>query len=385
VTGRVSCGSVALPSRWLSVGVLALTAALAVAGCTSGPAPASPASPASSGAAGDVSGAPPALTTAQASQAFARYVTTMATADRTDDGTLALSVITGAQRSLVAAEMKQAGYAHRPAAFDPYSYGTPTFYLPEAGGYPRFFVASAARHYPGTDSSPASAGVGVQMTWAGSAEVPLNGTALLLFEQSSAGSPWQLASTSTLEPGVSMPRLASNADGAVPTVPLDASTLLAQPDVTGPLQAGVVDDGPASAASKAVAAGRLTTGMYQAATDHVQGLATPPGDVYQWDLEGSDYTAFTFRTADGAALVFYSMYLETVTATPGYIDKASPIEPGPRIVYPDALAPWIGTGPHRDSVQLQDLLTFAAVDPPVGHGKIQVIAVGGGVNYAAAS
>jgi hypothetical protein len=372
---------VALPSRWLSVGVLALTAALAVAGCTSGQAPASPAS--SKAAGGASSSTPPALTTAQASQAFDRYVTTVATADRTDDGTLALSVVTGAQRSLVAAEMKQAGYAHRPVAFDPYSYGTPTFYLPEAGGYPRFFVASAARHYPGSDSSPASAGV--EMTWAGSAEVPLNGTALLLFEQSSAGSSWQLASTSVLEPGASTPQLASDADGAVPTVPLDATTLLAQPDITGPLQAGVVDDGPASAASKAVAAGRLTTGMYQAAADHVQGLTPPAGDVYQWDLEGSDYTAFTFRTADGAALVFYSMYLETVTATPGFIDKASPVEPGPRIGYPDALAAWIGTGPHRDSVQVQDLLSFAAVDPPAGHGKIQVIAVGGGVNYATAS
>jgi len=371
---------VALPFRWLSVGALALTAALAVAGCTSGPAPASPAG---SSAAGTVSSAPPALTTAQARAAFDRYVTTIATADRTDDGTLALSVVTGAQRSLFAAQMKQAGYARRPAAFDPYSYGTPTFYLPEAGGYPRFFVASAPRHYPGTDSSPASAGV--QMTWVGSAEVPLNGTALLLFEQSAAGSRWQLASTSTLEPGASTPRLASNADGAVPTVPLDTSTLLAQPDVTGPLQAGVVDDGPASAASKAVAAGRLTTGMYQAASDHVEGLTPPAGDIYQWDLEGSSYTAFSFRTADGAALVFYSMYLETVTATPGYIDKASPIEPGPRIAYPDALAPWIGTGPHRISVQLQDLLSFAAIDPPAGEGKIQVIAVGGGVNYATAS
>ena len=47
-------------------------------------------------------------------------------------------------------------------------------------------------------------------------------------------------------------------------MPLTSTDLLAQPYATGPLQAAVVDDGPASAAAKAVAAGPLTTGLYQA-------------------------------------------------------------------------------------------------------------------------
>jgi len=370
---------VALPIRLphlLPAAALALTAALAVAGCTTAQAPVSPAG---TGGSTSADGGPPALTTAQAAAAFGRYVTTTATAEKTNDRTLALSVVTGPQRSVVSSAITEAGYAHRTVSLDPYTYGTPTFYLPQAGGYPRFFVASAPRDYPGTDPSDTYA------TWVGSAEAPLNGTALLLFEQSSSGSPWQLASTSVLAFGASMPRLAADADGAIPTVSLSATTLLARPDVTGPLQAAVVDDGPSSAASAAVAAGPLTTGMHQGASDHVLGLTAPAGDLYQWSLEGSGYASFTFKTADGAALVFYSMYLDTVVATPSYIDKGSPIEPGARIAYPEELDPWIGTRPYRHSVQRQDLLTFAAVDPPASGGKIQVIAVGGGLNYAAAS
>jgi len=370
---------VALPvrlPRLLPAAALALTAVLAVGGCTSGNAPSSPA--VASGSTG-ANGGPAALTTAAAAAAFHRYVTTTAMAVRDNDGPLALSVVTGPQGSVVAAAIKAAGYAHRALALDPYTYGTPTFYLPQADGYPRFFVASVRRHYPGTDTSAPYA------IWVGSAEAPLNGTALLLFEQSSSGSPWQLDSTSVLAFGASMPRLVADGDGAIPTVPLSATAQLAEPDITGPLQAAVVDDGPSSAASAAVAAGTLTTGMHAGASEHLQGLRPPAGDVYQWSLEGSGYAAFTLRTADGAALVFYSMDLDTLVATPSYIDKGSPIEPGPRIDYPADLDPWIGARPYRHSVQLQDLLTFAAIDPPAGGGKIQVIAVGGGLNYAAAS
>jgi hypothetical protein len=389
---------VVLPARLprlLPAAALALIAALAVAGCTSSPAPAT-ASPAASGATGATSAAP-ALTTAQARQAFDSYVATTARASQTGNGSLALSVVTGPERSTLTATLKTDSYdrghgysvtgepgyettPHLPPAVPlPYTYGTPTFYLPEAAGYPRFFVASAPRDYPGTDPGDPYA------TWVGSAEVPLNGTALLLFEQSAAGARWQLASASVLAPGTSVPRLAGDADGAVPTVPLTSGTFLAEPDIAGSLQAAVVDDGPSSAASKVVAAGPLTTGMHQGASDHVQGLGVPAGDVYQWELQGADYPAFTFRTASGAALVFYSMYLESYVATPGYINKANPLVPGPPISYTAALAPWIGTGPHRIYVQQQDLLTFAAVDPPAGGGKISVIAVGGGLNYAAAS
>ena len=107
-----------------------------------------------------------------------------------------------------------------------------------------------------------------------------------------------------------MPRLSTDKNGYIPQVPLTSTDLLAQPYATGALQAAVVDDGPASAAAKAVAAtGPLTTGLYQAARDRYQeaadrvltGLQVPAGDVYQWSMEGTPYPAFALRTADGGA------------------------------------------------------------------------------------
>ena len=41
-----------------------------------------------------------------------------------------------------------------------YAYGSPTFYLPEAAGYPRFFVTSVERTLRGTDSTTAGPAAG---------------------------------------------------------------------------------------------------------------------------------------------------------------------------------------------------------------------------------
>ena len=165
--------------------------------------------------------------------------------------------------------------------------------------------------------------------------MPVDGPALMLFEQSTAAGPWQLASVSQFPAGMTLPRLATDKNGYIPQVPLTSTGLLAQPYATGPLQAAVVDDGPASAAAKAVAAGSLTTAMYQAARDRSgTGLQVPRGDVYQWDMEGAAYPAFALRTADGGALVLYAMYLNSTVAVPSYINKADPIDPGPPIEVP---------------------------------------------------
>jgi len=171
-------------------------------------------------------------------------------------------------------------------------------------------------------------------------------------------------------------------------VPLTSTDLLAQPDATGPLQAAVVDDGPASAAAKAVAAGPLTTGLYLAARDRADiGLEVPAGDVYQWSMEGTPYPAFALRTADGGALVLYAMYLNSTVAVPGYINDANPIQPGAAIKVPQDLLPLLPSGQPSPRVRLaaQTLFSFAAIDPPATSSKITVLAIGGGLNYATAS
>lgn len=354
-------------TRWtrpLAGAALTLTAALAAAGCSS--------TPAASTAAGAAGTGAPAVTTAQARQVFGSYVASAGQAAVSGDTSLALSSVTDVQKQTVDAELKAA--KDGVGGLTRYRFGTPTFYLTQPDGYPRWFVASVRRTLIGQPGIPGGT--------AGAA-LPATGQVLMLFEQNSSASPWLLASSSQLAPGETVPPLAVSSAGYVATVPLSSGAQLARPDLTGPLQAAVVDDGPASAAAKVVAAGNLTTGIYDAARSPATGLTAPPGDIYQWELEGSGYAQWALRTADGGALVFYPMYLNSTVEVPALLNKGV-VSPGPVITVPsdvDFLLSPTGSAP-RERLITQQVLSFAAVDPPAGGGKIQVIAVGGGLDYA---
>ena len=367
----------------------ALAATLAVAGCTSAPA----------GTAGSSVPGRPAITLAQARQVWDRYVAVSGAQTRTTgDLALALPLETGPQHACAAAAASAALDALKQEAKAPHlsgsgsrellplpappAYAAPAFYLPEQSGYPRFFVVAVTQKLTSDDSSGAGAPAPVD-----GAETRPFGPELMLFEQASAGAPWLLAGTSSLAVGAALPKLARDSAGYIPAVTPSAATLLARPDDIGALQAAVVDDGPASAATRAVADGQLTTGLYQGARGHAQGLTAPRGDVYQWDLEGTSYPEFALRTAAGGALIFYAMALDTTVAVPGYIDKADPILSGPPIQVPVDVQRLLPSGQPAPLIELQSeqLLTFAAVDPPSTGGKIQVIAIGGGLTSATAS
>jgi hypothetical protein len=387
---------VASPLRWRrrrTGPALALAAALAVAGC------ASTAAGTAVTSANARAMSAPSITAAQAGQVFDHYVAATTEAFKTDDSPLALSVTTGAAQANLSAELKaDRALTARDASGTPggasayrgsltitpavYTYGTPTFYRPEPSGYPRFFVAAVARAVKGVNPA---AGI---VTVVGGARVPVDGRVLMVFQQAAADGPWQLASTVQFPAGVTLPPLATDANGDVPQVPLTAANLLAQPFAVGPLQAAVVDDGPASAAAKSVAAGPLTTGLYQAARDRSDtGLQVPAGDIYQWAMEGTAYPAFALRTADGGALVLYSMYLNSTVAVPSYINKAEPQVPGPAIEIPLPLSLLLRPNQPAPHVELeeQDLFSFAAIDPPAPTAKLQVLATGGALNYASAT
>jgi hypothetical protein len=358
----------------LSGVALAVTAGLFAAGCSAGV-------PATNAGATSRAGTAVALTAGQARQIFDSYVTTSDEAARTGDRALALSDVTGVQWASVSAAFKGDRYFHVPTPYNRYTYGTPVFYLPERSGYPRAFVVAVPRALAGSPPSDdmATSVAGVQM--------PVDGTVLLVFQQAAATAPWQLASTSQLASGMSLPRLATDSGGRVQALAMSQAALLSSPEVVGPLQAAIVDDGPASPAAQVVASGLLTTGLYTASRAAELGLTAPPGDVRQWQLEGSNYTKFALRTADGGALVFYAMYLNTTVAVPSALDQSDQVNPGPPITVPLYVLPLLPRGTKAPRVQLetQELLSFAAVDPPAGDAKIQVIAVGGGLSYAAAS
>jgi hypothetical protein len=370
----------------------ALAAVLPTAACTSAPASSGTSATAGAGGTAARGTASPAITASQARRVFGRYVATAAKAVSPASASPVLSLVTGveqadltatlARHSIVVNGTSSNGAYGSSLTVKPdlavYTYGAPTFYLPEAAGYPRFFVTSVTRTLRGANSAT---------TGAGGAQVPPDGPALMLFEQAGAGAPWLLASISQLSSRVTPPKLATDSAGYVPTVPLSDASLGAQPDDTGPLQAGVVDDGPASAATRAVADGPLTTGIYQGAVDHAGGLTAPHGDVYQWELDGSSLPQFALRTAAGGALVFYAMTLTTTVAVPDVINKADPVRSGPPIQVPLAVRMLLPPGRPAPLVQLSSdqTLSFAAIDPAPGNAKIQVIAMGGGLTGASAS
>ena len=391
--------------RLISGAVIGLAAALAAAlaaGCASAPAQTA----GKPGQAADISasGRPvsPAITAVQAREVFERYVAAAASASSARAASPLLSLVTGVERAVLAATLvshsvTSSGAASTGGAYssslsvtptvDVYAYGPPTFYVPEAAGYPRFFVTSVTRTLPSMKPADAPRTPSGAATGAGGSAAPLDGSVLMLFSQASARAPWLLASSSRLAAGVTLPRLATDSAGYIPTVPISDAALLAQPDDVGPLQAAVVDDGPASAATKAVATGPLTTGLYSAARNHDDGMTAPQGDVYQWELDGSSLPEFALRTAAGGALVFYAMTLTTTVAVPDVINKANPIHPGPPIQIPLILQMLLPQDHPKPLVQLssEQTLSFAAIDPAPGNAKIQVVAIGGGLTSASAS
>lgn len=363
--------------RWTRLlgGACLAGAALAAVGCT-------PGSPANS-AGGTAPAA--AVTTAEATSAYQRVVATVLGPRSATDVTAALAATTDVARVEVSTSHLTARYFNVALPADSaVSLGTPVFYLPQSAGYPQWFVAEASVGYdvPALPAGSTWTGAPGGIQWQNAA-----GSAVLLFTKATATAAWQLSSVSKLAPGVSLPALATESSGRVPTVPDSDSALVAQPDFTGPLQAAVVDDGPASPAAKVVASGQLTTGIYDNERAGLLGLTAPPGDVLQWNLEGSDYQQFALRTADGGALVFYAMYLNTTVQTPASLAQALPLSPGPKISVSQLLAPLLAPGQRAPRIMLegQQLLSFAAVDPPAGSAKIKVIAIGGDWSYATSS
>jgi hypothetical protein len=329
------------------------------------------------------------LTLSQARAAFTAYVNASNLAATTGNRKLAESVLSGAEQDTMSAALTIARKSDIAPPYTSYSYGTPTFYLPEppATGSPLYFLASVQRT-PAPGGTPMA---GSSQDVAGGVQLPAAGRVLLLFEKSAASSSWQVASESQLMPGQSVPALATDSHGYVLPESFEQplGSPLVIPALAPPLQASVVDDGPTSAAGRVVASGPLTTGLYNQSRTSSRGIAAPPGDVYQWLLEGSNYGRLAVKLADGGVLVLYTMYMNTTVETQSALNQDIPILPGPTITVPGFVRPLLAPAKWtpRKLLTTQDIMTFAAIDPPstAKSAKVQVIAVGGGLYYASAS
>lgn len=304
-----------------------------------------------------------APTRAGALRAYDSYVTAEKVALADHNELLALSLTTSAQYALVqAAYTAGTGPASGSAAARPV-YGRPVLYLPKLTTYPQWFMAVAPEHRAGGGPTR---------------------TSLMVFDRASASATWQLSGSVLLNPGTAPLTVAAGHDGYATALATSSQSLRIRPDEVGATVATVTDDGPSSAATAVVAAGPQTTGLYstnaairkQAATRH---------EFYQWELEGTSYPVFALRTANGGALVFYTMYLNTVTEA----TKAPPRNshaPLPTVPVPAEYKPFLPktTGTLHHQLTGDQTLQFAALVPPATSqtGKIQVIGSAGGPTYA---
>jgi hypothetical protein len=238
-----------------------------------------------------------------------------------------------------------------------YQYGPPVFYVPADAGYPQWFMVAVPR----TTLVSGHPGATVNT--------------LMVFERPKAGASWTLDGAAELDQP--LPAIALDKAGYATALRTTASDLLLRPDVVGPTQAAVVDEGPTSPAAAVISSGPQTTGLY--ATQNAQSQATTAkGLSYQWLLQGSNFPEFELRTTDGGALVVYAMYLNTQIQHPGGL-------PGSLITAPANFVPLIITpakaGIH--GVVANWTYEFAAVDPPqTAHGaKVEVIGGRGAPTY----
>jgi hypothetical protein len=297
---------------------------------------------------------------ATAMRVFNSYTTAEKVALANHDEMLALSLVTSAEYSLVTASFSIA--ARSGQAVPVATYGQPTLYVPRQTTYPQWFAAIAPQH-------PAAGGP--------------SRTAVLIFDRPNARSAWALSGSALLDPGTPALKVATSGSGYATAVAASDQALKVRPDVVGAMHATIVDDGPASEAAAAVAAGPQTTGLYSASSMAAR-QAAARHESYQWEMEGTSYPEFALRTTDGGALVFYTMYLNTSTTAskPPAHSKA----PLPAIPVPAAYRALLNANqpPLHHQLTADQTLQFVALDPPgtAQAAKIQVIGAGGGPAYA---
>jgi hypothetical protein len=313
---------------------------LAVQGC----APAAPAAAATGASTAH------SLSIATARQAYQSYLKASTSDAAQGNEAQALTHLSDAQWAQVKAQYTALTSSGIPVPT--YQYSTPRFYVPALTGYPHWFVVSAQRR---TDTG-GHLGAAV--------------TTLMLFDSYATGKPWTLNGSAELDGP--LPKIVTSGGYATSVSASDPSLLLL-PDVVGPTQAAVVDDGPASPAAALIGRGPQTTGLY--AAQAAQASADKADDLqYQWLLEGAAFAQFQLRLSGGGALVFYGMSLDTTTEHPN-------LAAGSAIPVPAAFTPLLAkpneVGYHE--VEANWTYQFAAVDPPASaHGaKVDVIAATG--------
>jgi hypothetical protein len=292
-------------------------------------------------------------TQASALKVFNSYVTADRVATANQDPLLAQQITSDAQYSQVSVNYVVAAATGRPVTSP--TYGKPTLYVPKLTTYPQWFMATA----PVSGKGQAA------------------GTALMVFDKEDVSASWALENWLLLDKNAPALNVAVK-DGYATALRTTDADLAFRPDEVGAMHATVVDEGPSTPAASVVAAGPLTTGLYQANTE-IAHQAKAQGNYYSWELEGTTYPFFALATTNGGAIVVYTMGFNTQTLPIKYSASNT-------IPVPDGFKPLL----HANQVRITKLLDadstlqYLAIDPPPaknGGGKLQVIGSAGGPSY----
>ncbi|MET9340218.1 hypothetical protein [Nonomuraea sp. NPDC003804] len=297
----------------LAVGLLA-----AVTGCSGSAAP----EPSPVAATSSVSAVPttaPGVSLSEAANAFNEYVLTDSLLRAAGDRRLAREITRDGRTDLVNAE-----YASTRDSPVRYTWGTPSFLVPRLRpDEPLWFTAVVPR--------------GDQ-------------TAVLTFAK---GTDWRLSSLSLLFPGQKLPEVKRDAAGYAEVVGLDDQSVQISPRYVAPLHATIAERGPAGIAANLVAPGPYTT---ETATAIADNRRTAKTDGFRYDsiFSAAEYPVYALRTADGGALVQYSLLRTTSMNNMLFVSPYLPVPPSGR---------WALTGSYRQTLKIYETQQYVAVVP----------------------
>ncbi|MDP9862706.1 MULTISPECIES: hypothetical protein [Streptosporangium] len=189
------------------------------------------------------------------------------------------------------------------------------------------------------------------------------------------GERWYLSSASLLEPGVRAPEIAKDAEGYATALGYEDTSVEISPRLMAPLHATSAEEGTAGFTAGLIEQGPHTTGYADEIS--TKRLDYKKDDCLGYDsiFAASNYPVHALRTADGGAMVTYSL-IRTTTLT-------SKVEPCAEIVVPPSARGLISE--RRASKELRTVETqqYVSTVPAKNSGRpAKIIGYLGGITKA---
>jgi|GEM_PF-508205 len=248
---------------------------------------------------------PPPVTLAEAKRALAGVVGAdgvlgAATPHLNADRRLMLEQTRDGQAALTTA-----AFSGSPKALPHYSWGTPRLLVPRNQQGPLWFAAFVERTEPSGEVRTA---------------------VLTLMRQGDED--WRVSSTSLLDEGARPPEVVTDEEGYATALGEEDTTVAISPRLMAPLHATSAEEGERGFATRLIEDGPHTTGL---ADEITRRRAEEKNNCLGYDsiFAASDYPVHALRTADGGALVLYSLIRTTtrsIKVTPCGSDTRIPPE-----------------------------------------------------------